>query len=128
MILGSEVGFMNDMPGVTIKSKVGCGTLYITCCFDDAKLVRVFLKLGKAGTCQRAFLEGLSKVMSKAGDNGLDLMKLANGLVGIQCPEALPGVIDDPKRVVSCMDAVGKAMLRAQEQWKGECDDPTKEK
>lgn len=119
----------DTLPGTTICMRTACGNLYVTCNFyqdEDTglwRLVEVFCALGKAGNCQGGFLNALAISLSTAGRQGVDLLQVGRKFVGIECPQSMPGDRMDPKRVLSCSDAVGKAMLQAWETWNKEDSD-----
>ena len=93
---------------VTERVKTGHGTMYITLNFDENKPFEVFGTLGKAGTCDSAQLEAISRLISLALRSGVDPAKVLEQLKGITCCPAW----DEGVLVRSGPDAVALALER----------------
>jgi len=93
-----------------MKYELQCATVYVTYNFDDGKLVEVFIRIGKAGSCPGCLVQGMSRVISIALQDGTDMLKLSKTLVGMQCDGSQLGLRDDPERLTSCMDAIAKSL------------------
>jgi ribonucleoside-diphosphate reductase alpha chain len=89
--------------GHTAKVKTGCGNIYVTVNHDDVGLVEVFGKLGKAGGCASAQLEGLCRMISVALRCDVSLDEIVEHLKGIRC---VSPVWDEGQEVKSCADAI----------------------
>jgi len=96
--------------GSTIKSRTGCGTLFITVNKDENGLCEVFSNLGKAGGCPSQS-EATCRAVSAALRCGVDPAVLIEQLKGIRCLSTVArrktnADID----VLSCPDAIAKAV------------------
>ena len=98
-----------EMMGVTERIRTGHGNMYITVNFDDqSKPFEVFTTLGKAGGCDSAQLEAISRLVSLALRSGIDLQSIIEQLRGITCCPAW----DNGVLVRSAPDAVALALQR----------------
>ncbi len=95
--------------GVTERVRTGHGNMYITINFDEeGKPFEAFSTLGKAGGCDSAQLEAISRLVSLALRSGIDAQELVDQLRGITCCPAW----DDGTLVRSGPDAVALALDR----------------
>ena len=95
--------------GATERIRTGHGTMYVTINFDEAgSPFEVFSALGKAGGCDSAYLEAISRLVSLALRSGVDEEQVIDQLRGITCCP----VWDQGVLVSSSADAVALAMLR----------------
>ncbi len=78
------------LEGKTYKRKTPCGTAYITLCGNDS-VKEVFAVLGKSGTCERAMLEAISRLLSKGLEYNIPAEELRLTISGINCGEAFVG-------------------------------------
>ena len=103
-------GRSQEVAGVTERIRTGHGNMYITINFDDEKEpFEVFTTLGKAGGCDSAQLEAISRLASLALRSGIDPHQVVEQLRGITCcPQWDSGVL-----VRSAPDAVALALDRA---------------
>ena len=98
-----------DMTGVTERIRTGHGTMYITINVDEeGKPFEVFTALGKAGGCDSAQLEAISRLVSLALRSGVDVKKVIEQIRGITCCPAW----DSGVLVRSAPDAVALALER----------------
>ncbi|MBI2643929.1 MAG: TSCPD domain-containing protein [Candidatus Wildermuthbacteria bacterium] len=95
--------------GKTEKIRTGHGNTYITINFDDqGKPFEVFTTLGKAGGCDAANLEAISRLASLALRSGIDVKEVIEQLRGITChPQWDQGVL-----IKSAPDAIGIVLER----------------
>lgn len=98
--------------GSTHKTKVGCGTLYITVNADDDGAIEVFTNTGKYGGCP-AQSEATSRMVSLLLRYGVPISHIAKQLCGIRCMNC---VHRKDLNALSCPDSIGKALLRFTEQ------------
>ena len=78
--------------GVTDRVRTGHGNMYVTITFDDGgKPFEVFTTLGKAGGCDSANLEAVSRLVSLALRSGIDPDQIVAHLQGITCCPAWDG-------------------------------------
>ena len=97
------------MKGVTERVLTGHGKMYITINFDDTgKPFEVFSALGKAGGCDSAQLEAISRLTALALRSGVDPSQVIDQLRGITCCPAW----DDGTLVRSGPDALAIALSR----------------
>ena len=95
--------------GVTERVRTGHGNMYVTINFDDNSLpFEVFGNLGKAGGCDSAQLEAISRLVSLALRSGIEPDAVLEQLRGITCCPAW----DDGTLVRSGPDAVALALER----------------
>ncbi|MQF69122.1 adenosylcobalamin-dependent ribonucleoside-diphosphate reductase [SAR202 cluster bacterium AD-804-J14_MRT_500m] len=98
-----------EMMGVTERVRTGHGNMYVSINFDDAnKPFEVFSTLGKAGGCESASLEAISRLISLALRSGVDPKTISEQVRGITCVPAW----DEGVLVGSPADAVALAMER----------------
>ncbi|RJX15206.1 vitamin B12-dependent ribonucleotide reductase [Candidatus Bathyarchaeota archaeon] len=96
--------------GVTYEIQTGCGSLYVTINEDENGLpFEVFARLGKAGGCASAQTEGLGRSASLILRCGIDPREIVKHYKGITCDRQC-GI--GPNKVLSCPDAIGKALER----------------
>ena len=99
----------STVTGVTEKVRTGHGNMYITINFDEGgRPFEVFTALGKAGGCDSAQLEAISRLVSLALRSGIDPLKVLEDLRGITCCPAW----DDGTLVRSAPDAVALVLGR----------------
>ncbi|MBM3948138.1 MAG: vitamin B12-dependent ribonucleotide reductase [SAR202 cluster bacterium] len=72
--------------GITERVRTGHGNMYVTINFDEAgHPFEVFSTLGKAGGCDSAQLEAISRLISLALRSGVDAAQIVEQLRGITC-------------------------------------------
>jgi ribonucleoside-diphosphate reductase alpha chain len=97
------------MQGVTERVRTGHGNTYITINFDEGgRPFEVFTTLGKAGSCDAANLEAISRLVSLALRSGIPAEEVIDQLQGITCHP----VWDQGELVRSAPDAVALAIKR----------------
>ena len=91
------------MSGMTEKVLTGHGTLYVTVNSDsEGHPFEVFSTLGKAGNCEPASLEAISRLISLALRSGVPVEDIIRQLRGISCCP----VWDNGVSVKSISDAI----------------------
>ena len=81
-----------SVAGVTDRVRTGHGNMYVTITFDEeSKPFEVFTTLGKAGGCDSANLEAVSRLVSLALRSGIDPDQIVAHLQGITCCPAWDG-------------------------------------
>ena len=96
-----------EMTGITERVRTGHGNMYVTINFDDERSpFEVFTTLGKAGGCDSAQLEAISRLVSLALRSGIDIEDVIRQLKGITCCPAW----DNGTLVRSAPDAVALAL------------------
>ena len=72
--------------GITERVRTGHGNMYVTINFDKGgRPFEVFTTLGKAGGCDSAQLEAISRLVSLALRSGIDPSQIVEQLKGITC-------------------------------------------
>ena len=99
----SESADIGVLDGYTRKTELGCGTLYLTVNLRDGKPYRVFLRVGKCGTCVRATLEAIGRLITIELQNGNNIERVAYTLRNLTCDNGLPGK-------PSCLDVVAREL------------------
>ena len=95
--------------GITERVRTGHGNMYVTINFDEEeKPFEVFGTLGKAGGCDSAQLEAISRLVSLALRSGIDPHIVIGQLRGITCCPAW----DSGTLVLSSPDALAQALER----------------
>ncbi len=98
-----------DVSAVVSRVRTGHGNMYITISFDEAgRPFEVFSTLGKAGGCDSAQLEAISRLISLALRSGIDPAQVVDQLRGITCCP----IYDEGVLVRSTPDAVALALSR----------------
>jgi ribonucleoside-diphosphate reductase alpha chain len=99
-----------EMVGITERVRTGHGNMYITINFDtEGSPFEVFSTLGKAGGCDSAQLEAISRLVSLSLRSGIDPEAVMEQLRGITCCPAWDrGVL-----VRSAPDAVALSLEHA---------------
>lgn len=96
--------------GITEKLKIGCGNLYITVNYDEKGICEVFTNLGRGGGCPSQS-EATSRLISIALRAGVTPDAIIEQLKGIRCQSTLRRKVTDQEvTVLSCPDAIGKAL------------------
>ena len=104
--------------GATRKMETGCGDLYVTVNEDDEGLpFEIFNQMGKAGGCAASQSEAIGRLVSLALRSGIELPAVIRQLQGIRCHK--PRGIG-PDKVMSCADAIARALRLHQEERMGE--------
>jgi len=108
--------------GETVKTKIGCGAMYITVNSDEHGICEVFTSLGRNGGCPSQS-EATSRLISLALRSGVSVEDVIDQLKGIRCMNTMrQGGIKqaDGSVVLSCPDAIGKTMERVYKDKSGE--------
>ena len=78
--------------GITERVRTGHGNMYVTINYDENdKPFEVFIAVGKAGGCDSAQLEGISRLATLALRAGIDPTEVIKHLQGITCCPAWDG-------------------------------------
>ncbi len=111
--LGAALGTLvprqrpKSVSGVTDLVRTGHGNMYVNINFDDAgRPFEVFTNMGKAGGCDHANLEAVSRLVSLALRSGIDPDQIVEQLNGITCCPAWDG----GTLIRSAPDAVAHAL------------------
>lgn len=91
----------------TIRMMTGCGKMYVTITENDGKPFEVFVALGKAGQCTKCYTEAITRCITLGLRCGIPASEFVEQLEGLACPNPM---IEDGIKVLSCPDAVAKAM------------------
>ncbi len=96
--------------GHTIRMKTGCGNLYVTINEDEEGFpFELFNHIGKAGGCAASQSEAIGRLISLALRSGLSVKPIVEQIKGISCHSHVWG---DEGKILSCADAIGKALER----------------
>ena len=106
--------------GSTRKIRTGCGNLYVTVNEDaGGNLFEIFNQIGKAGGCAASQSEAIGRLVSLALRSGIEAEDVVRQLKGISCHAP---VWHQEGRILSCADAIGKAIDWHLQKKKGTCD------
>jgi ribonucleoside-diphosphate reductase alpha chain len=97
------------LTGETQRMDTGCGKLFVIMNDDEYGAREVFANMGKAGGCASSNTEALGRLISLALKKGAAPQEIVEQLKGIRCHVPY-GV--GPNAVLSCADAIGKALER----------------
>ena len=100
-----------SVQGVTERVRTGHGNMYVNITYYDGRPFEVFSTLGKAGGCDSAQLEAISRLASLALRSGIATEQIIEQLRGITCCPTW----DDGTLVRSAPDAVALALSRQTE-------------
>lgn len=95
--------------GFTEKTDIGCGEIFTTVNSDGHGPFEVFTTTGKGGGCPSQS-EAAARLTSLALREGVEPSKIVKQLKGIRCMSC------KGKKVLSCPDAIGKALEKASSQ------------
>ena len=110
-----------QVSGITERVRTGHGNMYITINSRDGKPFEIFSNLGKAGGCDSAQHEAISRLVSLALRSGIDCDELVDELRGITCcPQWDDGIL-----VRSGPDAVALVLDRHSEDSDPDKKNPT---
>ena len=99
----------SKVQGITERVQTGHGNMYVTVNFDEEKTpFEVFSNLGKAGGCDSAQLEAISRLTSLALRSGIEPQDVIDQLRGITCCPAW----NEGELVKSGPDAVALVLSR----------------
>lgn len=104
----------------TIRTKTGCGNLYVTVGRDNGSVIEIFASLGKAGHCPRAQLEAITRAITLGVKFGIPIKEFVEEFRGIRCQQG--SIWEDGKRTLSCADAIAKVLESEAVQQKEEYD------
>jgi ribonucleoside-diphosphate reductase alpha chain len=97
------------LTGETERMETGCGKLFVIMNDDEMGPREVFANMGKAGGCASSNTEALGRLISLCLKKGASTTEVVDQLKGIRCH--VPYGIG-PNAVLSCADAIGKAIER----------------
>jgi ribonucleoside-diphosphate reductase alpha chain len=97
------------LTGETERMETGCGRLFVIMNDDEMGPREVFANMGKAGGCASSNTEALGRLISLCLKKGAAPGEIVEQLKGIRCH--VPYGIG-PNAVLSCADAIGKAVER----------------
>ena len=101
----------DEIPGTTIKSVCGCGSIYITINeYPPGVPFEIFIRSGKNGTCTNTTLGALGFVFSDMLQNGVPLDMYTKRLIGFECERRINRVEGKGTAVFSCIDAIAKTL------------------
>ena len=102
-----------EITGVTRRVRTGHGNMYVTVNADGGgRPFELFALLGKAGGCDAAQIEAITRLVSLALRSGIDPEEIVRQLKGITCCPAW----DNGDLVRSCPDAIALTLDRLGKQ------------
>ena len=109
-VLHEEISRPDCVIGKSYRSATGCGGIFITINeSQDGTPLELFATLGKSGGCSKANMEAVGRMVSLAFRNRIPPEKIIKQLLSIGCHKAC-GM--GPKKILSCSDAIAKALKR----------------
>ena len=107
----------DDLEGVTSRVVTGCSHLYVIANKDPetSELVELIAFSGKSGGCTSCLMEGLTRIITIALRYNIPLAEISKQLLGLRCPAPATNWKDHEASVLSCPDAIGKLLLKYDE-------------
>jgi hypothetical protein len=97
---------LERVSSTTTKTVFGCGNFYNTLDELDDMVCRAFLKLGKAGGCQRCLLETIARLLTIIlQDTDIPLERVHKTMCGMSCDQ---GTFHNK----SCIDKLAKELKK----------------
>jgi ribonucleoside-diphosphate reductase alpha chain len=87
--------------GFTDQVQTGDGNIYVT--YNPP--LEIFATRGKGGTCDAAYIEGLTRIVSLALRRGVDSKEIASQLAGITCHPIPGGALSVPDAIAQLLAA-----------------------
>ena len=107
------------LTGSTYQMETGCGPMYVTINEDEqGRPFELFNMVGKAGGCAASQCEAIGRLVSLAWRSGQDADPILRQLVGISCHKPFGF---GKNKVVSCADAIAKAVKQHMESNGNDC-------
>ena len=105
-----------SLPSATPRIRTGCGSLFCTIS-QDPECFEFKMELGKSGSCQKAFIEALSTLLTimRRQLTPIPRKMIVHALEGIRCPQ-------DSGFIPSCPEAIARVL---KDEW-GLKDEETK--
>ena len=100
--------------GMTQRTRIGCGNLYITVNYDQHGICEVFTSTGKAGGCPSQS-EATARLVSIALRSGISVDEILDQLKGIRCPSTIR---QQGMQCTSCPDAIARMVKRVDDHVK----------
>jgi len=98
----------SELEAKRYKLSTGHGSMYVNLSTHQGNLVEIFANQGKAGGCDSALIEAITRLATLCLKGGIESNVIANQLRGITCCPAW----DDGVLVKSGPDAIGIALQR----------------
>ena len=99
----------DSIQGHTVRTKCGCGKLYISLNQHPDGYKEVFIWLGKSGGCSMSWCDAVARLITFALNSGTPRDKIVRAMKGVRCPS--PYI-----EILSCADAIAKVL----EGWEDE--------
>jgi|Deesub1362B_J571_1020462.scaffolds.fasta_scaffold01529_9 ribonucleoside-diphosphate reductase alpha chain len=110
---------MEVFESLTIKTRTGCGNLYVTLNFSNNTLKRVFIRIGKGGSCRASQTEAIARLINKALEYNIPLEEIIHSLKEIRCPST---GFDEEGIIKSCSDGVARTLEKYLKELKTEVE------
>jgi len=108
------------LTGKTFKYLTGCGNAYITINSNSSgEPIELFTNLGKAGSCQKCILEGISRLISLGLKYNVPLNEIIHEISNLACDRQ---IYHNGKIIKSCIDAIAKALKENSNMTEGSND------
>jgi len=95
------------LQGITVKTRCGCGDIYLTINTLEDSLFEVFVRTGHSGLCLFAQNEAIGRLISLALRSGVPAEEIVRQLKNIRCPKPL---LTPEGTITSCADAIAKTI------------------
>ena len=96
------------LQGVTMEIPSPCGKIYVVVNSINDVPQEIFVRFGKQGSCSSTISNALAVTISYSLRSGTSIADIVKGLKGNTCHR--PPAYLDGKKVLSCVDAIGKAI------------------
>ena len=95
------------LSGSTTRVRTAHGNLYVTVNYQDGKPVEVFAALGKAGGCDFAAMEAITRLVSISLQQGIPIEEIVKQLRSITCH---PYMVGSEQENTSPVDAISRVL------------------
>ena len=98
-----------NLEGSTTKILTAHGNLYVTVNLQEGRPIELFAALGKAGSCDFAYMESMTRLVSIGLQWSVPVKEIIRQLKSITCH---PFMVGSPEETTSPADAIARVLER----------------